>query len=87
MEAFIYCPYCDSRNTQKTSNGKFTDGLAKTGSFVGGGLLQGLTGLPGILGVNLGYKHTWHQYICQDCGEVFKVRMHPSGAILEIKKY
>lgn len=87
MKTSVQCPYCGSYNTQKTSNGKFTDTLAKAGSVVGGALLQMATGIPGILGANVGYGNTWHQFCCHDCHEVFKVRLGVSGNVKEIKKY
>lgn len=87
MATIIECPHCGSFNTAKTSNGKLSDALAKTGAVVGGALLQMATGIPGILGANVGYDRTWHQYCCHDCHESFKVRLSAVGGVKEIKKY
>lgn len=87
MSTLVNCPYCGSRNTTKTTNGKMSDALAKTGAVVGGALPQMVTGVPGILGANIGYRHTWHQYCCLDCHEAFKVRLEATGNVKEIKKY
>lgn len=87
MATFVKCPHCGSYNTLKTKNGKASDVIAKTGAVVGGALLQMVTGVPGILGANLGYGRTWHQYCCLDCHEAFKVRLSAVGAVKEIKKY
>ena len=83
----IECPYCGSYETKKTTNGKLTNGLAKAGAIVGGAILQGLTGIPGILGANVGYNNTWHQYCCHKCHEVFKVQLTTYGRVKEIRKY
>ena len=83
----VECPYCHSYETAKTSNGKFSDGLAKVGSVLGGTLLQIATGIPGILGANVAYGQTWHQYCCHKCHNAFKVQFGASGNIKEIKKY
>lgn len=87
MSALVKCPYCDSYNTAKTANGKTSNVLAKTGAVVGGALLEMVTGVPGILGANIGFGKTWHQYCCHDCHEVFKVRLSAVGTVKEIKKY
>jgi transposase-like protein len=87
MSTPVQCPYCGSYSTSKTKNGKFSDGLAKVGSVLGGTLLQMATGIPGILGTNVGYGQTWHQYCCHDCQQVFKVQFGAAGYIKEIKKY
>ena len=87
MATIVQCPYCGSINTAKTSNGKLADKLAKAGSVVGGALLEMATGVPGILGANIGYGRTWHQYCCQDCHEAFKVRLSAFGGVKEVKKY
>ena len=87
MATLVTCPHCGSNNTKKTSNGKLTDGLAKAGAVVGGALLQMATGIPGILGANVGYGRTWHQYCCHDCQEAFKVRLGATGNVKEIRKY
>lgn len=87
MATLVKCPHCGSYNTAKTSNGKLSDALAKTGAVVGGALLQMATGIPGILGANVGYGRTWHQYCCHDCHEPFKVRLSAMGGVKEIKKY
>lgn len=60
---------------KKTSNGKLTDNLAKTGAVVGGALLQMATGIPDILGANIG------------CHEPFKVRLGVGGYVREIRTY
>lgn len=86
MAVPVECPYCGSYHTAKTANGKWSDGLAKVGSVVGGALLQMATGIPGILGANIGYGQTWHQYCCHDCHKVFKVQFGAAGYIKEIKK-
>lgn len=87
MEDYVRCPYCGGYNTSKTINGKVSDALAKTGAVFGGALLQLATGIPGILGANIGYGRTWHQYCCSDCHEAFKVRLGAVGNVKEIKKY
>ena len=87
MATLVQCPHCGSYNTAKTSNGKLSDALAKTGAVVGGALLQMATGIPGILGANVGYGRTWHQYCCHDCHEPFKVRLSAMGGVKEITKY
>lgn len=85
--AKIKCPNCGSYNTKKTSNGKLTDNLAKAGAVVGGALLQMATGIPGILGANVGYGRTWHQFCCHDCHEPFKARLGVGGYAKEVKTY
>lgn len=87
MATLVQCPYCGSYQTSKTTNGKVSDVLAKTGAVVGGALLQMVTGVPGILGANLGYGRTWHQYCCSDCHEAFNVRLGVAGNVKEVKKY
>lgn len=87
MATLVKCPHCGGYNTAKTSNGKLSDALAKTGAVVEGALLQMATGIPGILGANVGYGRTWHQYCCHDCHEPFKVRLSAMGGVKEIKKY
>lgn len=87
MATIVKCPYCGSINTAKTTNGKLSDKLAKAGSVVGGALLEMATGVPGILGANIGYGRTWHQYCCKDCHEAFKVRLNAFGGVKEVKKY
>ena len=77
MATPVQCPYCGSYSTEKTN-------MSKVGSVVCGAMLQMATGIPGILGVNLGYGQTWHQYCCHDCHNVFKVQF---GAAGYIKKY
>jgi len=85
--SLVQCPYCGSYNTRKTNNGHFTDGLAKAGALTAGVILQMLTGIPGIVGVNLSYRYTWHQFCCHDCHEVFKVQLEATGVVKQIKKY
>lgn len=89
MKTIVQCPYCNSCNTEKTANGKLSDGLAKAGAVVGGALLQMVTGIngTGLLGANVGYGQTWHQYCCHDCHESFKVKLSTLGTVKEIKKY
>lgn len=87
MANLIKCPHCGSYNTKKTSNGKLSDALAKTGAVVGGALLQMVTGIPGILGANVGYGRSWHQFCCHDCHEAFKARLDVCGNAKETKKY
>ena len=53
MATLVQCPHCGSYQTSKTTNGKVSDVLAKTGAVFGGALLQIVTGVPGILGANL----------------------------------
>ena len=63
MGTFVKCPHCGSYHTQKTSNGKFSDALAKTGSVVGGALINMVTGgVGGLIGANVAYGRSWHQY-------------------------
>ena len=87
MATLVQCPYCGGYQTSKTTNGEVSDALAKTGAIVGGALLQMVTGVPGILGANIGYGRSWHQYCCSDCHEAFKVRLGVAGNVKEIKKY
>lgn len=87
MATMVKCPHCGSYNTKKTSNGKFTDNLAKAGAVVGGALLQMATGIPGILGANVGYGRTWHQFCCHDCHESFKARLGVGGYVKEVRTY
>lgn len=88
MANIVQCPYCGSYNTAKTSNGKMSDALAKTGTVVGGALINMATGESfGVLGAYLGYGRTWHQYCCHECHEAFKVRLSTTGYVREIKKY
>ena len=62
MATHVQCPNCGSYNTSKTTNGKVSDVLAKTGAVVGGALLNMATGgvAAGLLGANFGYGRTWH---------------------------
>lgn len=88
MSEIVKCPYCGSYNTEKTSNGKMSDAIAKTGAVVGGALINMVTGgLGGLLGANIAYGQSWHQYCCHDCHEVFKVKLSAVGHVKEIKKY
>lgn len=87
MATMVKCPHCGSYNTKKTSNGKLTDNLAKAGAVVGGALLQMATGIPGILGANIGYGRTWHQFCCHDCHESFKARLGVGGYVKEVRTY
>ena len=89
MATTVQCPYCGSYNTSKTSNGKLSNGLATAGAIVGGALLSMVTGFgaAGILGANLGYGQTWHQYCCHDCHESFKAKLGVSGYVKEVRKY
>ena len=87
MATMVKCPHCGSYNTKKTFNGKLTDNLAKAGAVVGGALLQMAIGIPGILGANIGYGRTWHQFCCHDCHESFKVRLGVGGYVKEVRTY
>ena len=87
MATMAKCPHCGSYNTKKTSNGKLSDNIAKAGAVVGGALLQMATGIPGILGANVGYGRTWHQFCCHDCHEAFKARLGVGGYVKEVRKY
>ena len=88
MATLVKCPYCGNYNTSKTTNGKVSDILAKTGAVVGGALINMATGgALGIIGANIGYGRTWHQYCCSDCHDAFKVRLGVTGNVKEIKKY
>lgn len=88
MATLVKCPYCGSYNTSKTTNGKVSDALAKTGAVVGGALLNMVTGgIGGLIGANIGYGRTWHQYCCSDCHEAFKVRLSAVGNVKKIRKY
>lgn len=87
MATMAKCPHCGSYNTKKTSNGKLSDNIAKAGAVVGGALLQMATGIPGILGANVGYGRTWHQFCCHDCHETFKARLGVGGYVKEVRKY
>lgn len=89
MATIVECPNCGSYNTAKTTNGKLSNALAKTGAVVGGALINMATGgvLGGLLGASVGYGQTWHQYCCHECHNAFKVRLGVSGNVKEIKKY
>lgn len=89
MATYVQCPNCGSYNTGKTTNGKVSDVLAKTGAVVGGAILNMATGgvAAGLLGANFGYGRTWHQFCCRECHEAFKVRMGVTGSVKEIKRY
>ena len=87
MATLVQCPHCGGYQISKTTNGKVSDVLAKTGAVVGGALLQMVTCVPGIFGANLGYGKTWHQFCCSDCHEAFKVRLGVTGNVKEGKKY
>ena len=87
MATLVQCPHCGCYQTSKTTNGKVSDVLAKTGAVGGGALLQMVTCVPGIFGANLGYGKTWHQFCCSDCHEAFKVRLGVTGNVKEGKKY
>ena len=88
MAAQVKCPYCGSYNTAKTKNGKVSDALATTGAVIGGALLEMVTGgIGGLLGANVAYGQTWHQYCCHDCHEAFKVKLGAAGYVKDIKKY
>lgn len=88
MDTIITCPHCGSTDTRKTSNGKLSDATAKVGAVLGGALVGMLTGgIGGLLGANVIYGQTWHQYICSNCHEPFKVKMGAAGYVKEIKKY
>ena len=88
MATLVKCPYCSSYNTSKTTNGKVSDALAKTGAVVGGAIINMVSGgIGGLIGANIGYGRTWHQYCCSDCHEAFKVRLSSVGNVKEIRKY
>ena len=88
MSTLVKCPYCGSYETSKTTNGKLSDALAKTGSVVGGALINMITGgVGGIIGTNVAFARTWHQYCCHECHEVFQVRLGAVGDVREVKKY
>lgn len=88
MAAAVKCPHCGSYNTAKTKNGKVSDALATTGAVIGGALLEMVTGgIGGLLGANVAYGQTWHQYCCHDCHEAFKVKLGAAGYVKDIKKY
>lgn len=88
MATLVQCPYCGSYNTAKTTNVKISDALSKTGAVVGGALINMVTGGSlGIIGTNIAYGRSWHQYCCHDCHEAFKVRLSAVGGVKEIKKY
>lgn len=56
MATIVKCPHCGSYHTSKTTNGKVSDVLAKTGAIVGGALINMATGgALGIIGANIGY--------------------------------
>lgn len=88
MIGIVKCPYCGSYNTKKTTNGKMSDAFAKTGAVVGGALINMVTGgIGGLLGANIAYGQSWHQYCCHDCHEAFKAKFSAVGNVKEIKKY
>lgn len=88
MRSSVKCPHCGGYNTSKTTNGKVSDAVAKTGAVVGGALINLVTGgALGIIGTNFAYGRTWHQYCCLECHEAFKVRLSAFGEVKEIKKY
>ena len=79
MKDYVQCPYCGSYSTEASTKGKITRGLQTVGSIVGGALLQLATGVPGILGANIGIAAGTHQFVCKHCGETFKVRKNAFG--------
>ena len=88
MATFVQCPHCGSYNTQKTKNGKLSDVLAQTGAIAGGTLINLVTGgIAGIIGANIVYGRTWHQFYCRECHEAFKARLGVGGNANEVKKY
>jgi hypothetical protein len=88
MATLVQCPHCGSYKTSKTSNGKLTNALAVSGAVVGGTLINLVTGGSlGIIGTNVAYGRSWHQYCCSDCHNAFKVRLGLYGGVKEIKKY
>lgn len=88
MKATPKCPHCGSYNTQKTVNGMLSDAAAKVGSVVGGALINMATGgIGGIIGANIGYGRTWHQFCCHNCHESFKARLGVCGNVKEVKGY
>lgn len=88
MSVIVKCPHCGSIRTQKTKNGKMSDAAAKVGAVIGGALVSMLTGgIGGLLSANIAYGQTWHQYICSDCHEPFKVKLGAAGYVKEIRKY
>lgn len=88
MATLVQCPHCGSFNTQKTKNGKFSDALAQTGAIAGGALINLATGgMFGIIGANIAYGRTWHQFCCRECHESFKVRLSVGGNAKEVRKY
>ncbi|OKY86200.1 MAG: hypothetical protein BHV69_02975 [Bacteroidales bacterium 52_46] len=89
MATNVKCPDCGSYSTGKTTNGRVSDVIAKTGAVVGGALFDMATGgvAAGLLGANFGYGRTRHQFCCHECHEAFKVRMGVTGAVKEIKRY
>lgn len=88
MATLVQCPHCGSYNTAKTTNGKISDALSKTGAVVGGAIINMVTGGSlGIIGTNIAYGRSWHQYCCHECHEAFKVRLSAFGGVKEIKKY
>lgn len=88
MATPVRCPYCGSYDTAKTTNGKLSNALAKTGAIIGGAALEMATGgCLGLLGANFAYGRSWHQYCCHGCHEVFKVRLSAFGSVKEITKY
>jgi len=88
MATLVQCPHCGSYKTSKTSNGKLTNALAVSGAVVGGALINLVTGGSlGIIGTNIAYGRSWHQYCCSDCHNAFKVRLGVCGNVKEIKKF
>lgn len=88
MAAQVKCPHCGSYNTSKTTNGKLSNVLATAGAIVGGAAINLVTGgCLGIIGTNIAYGKTWHQYCCLDCHEAFKARLSSFGHCKETRKY
>lgn len=88
MATLVKCPHCGSYNTGKTTNGKVSDTLTKTGAVVGGALINLVTGGSlGIFGTNAIIGKSWHQYCCHDCHEAFKARISAVGVCKETRKY
>ena len=86
MATSIKRPHCGSYNTLKTSNGKLTDNLIRA-VVLAGGLFQIATGIPGILGANVGYGRTSHQFCCHDCHESFNVRLGFDNYVKVVRAY
>lgn len=83
----LECPYCKSKDVEKSTKGKVSRGLANVASVAGGTLLSLVTGLNiGGLSASVGMRVAWHQYFCKSCNNTFEIRLDSCDQIVEIRK-